>query len=62
MKLKIFISYGHGDYTQVVDLLFEALKREGHEPWKDDKYEGQSGIAPGADFTKEIYKSSDILN
>ena len=57
--MKIFISYGHGDHTQVVDLLFDALIREGHEPWKDDRYEGRSGIPAGRDFTEEIYRQID---
>ena len=57
--MKIFISYGHQDHTQIVDLLFDALLREGHEPWKDDRYEGISGIPAGNDFTEKIYKAID---
>ena len=57
--MKIFISYGHEDHTQVVDLLFDALVREGHEPWKDDRYEGNSGIPAGQDFTELIYQAID---
>lgn len=57
--MKIFISYGHNDHTQVVDLLFDALIREGHEPWKDDRYEGTSGIPAGRDFTELIYQTID---
>ncbi len=57
--MKIFISYGHNDHTQVVDLLFDALIREGHDPWKDDRYEGSSGIAAGQDFTQVIYEAID---
>ena len=57
--MKIFISYGHGDYTALVDRLFDALTAEGHEPWKDDRYEGKSGIAPGEDFTEVIYRAID---
>ena len=57
--MKIFISYGHNDHTQLVDLLFDALIREGHEPWKDDRYEGSSGIAAGRDFTQVIYEAID---
>ena len=57
--MKIFISYGHGDHTQVVDRLFDALIREGHEPWKDDRYEGSSGIPAGQDFTELIYRTID---
>ena len=57
--MKIFISYGHEDHTQLVDLLFDALMREGHEPWKDDRYEGKSGIPAGNDFTEKIYQAID---
>ncbi len=57
--MKIFISYGHNDYTELVDRLFDALGKEGHEPWKDDRYEGSSGIAAGEDFTEVIYRAID---
>ena len=57
--MKIFISYGHNDYPQLVDRLFDALLDAGHQPWKDDRYEGHSGIAPGEDFTKVIYAAID---
>ena len=57
--MKIFISYGHNDYTELVDRLFDALTAAGHQPWKDDRYEGSSGIAPGQDFTEVIYKAID---
>lgn len=57
--MKIFISYGHNDHTELVNLVFDALKAEGHEPWKDDRYEGASGIASGQDFTEVIYRAID---
>lgn len=57
--MKVFISYGHRDHTKVVDKLFDALKKEGLEPWKDDRYEGESGIPAGEDFTKHIYQVID---
>ncbi|MBQ7088950.1 MAG: TIR domain-containing protein [Clostridia bacterium] len=60
--MKVFISYGHDDYTQVVDRLFDALVREGHEPWKDDRYEGNSGIPAGQDFTQVIYQAIDAAD
>ena len=53
--MKIFISYGHGDYPELVDLLFDTLKNAGHEPWKDDRFEDRSGINPGEDFTEKIF-------
>ena len=57
--MRIFISYGHNDYVELVDRLFDALREAGHEPWKDDRYEGASGIAPGEDFTEVIFKAID---
>jgi hypothetical protein len=62
IPLKIFISYGHNDYTALVDRLFDALTEAGHQPWKDDRYEGNSGIAPGQDFTEVIYKAIDACD
>lgn len=62
--MKIFISYGHNDHTALVDALFDALLRDGHQPWKDDRYEGSSGIPAGADFTAVIYdaiRDSDFV-
>ena len=57
--MKIFISYGHNDHTRLVNALFDALERAGHEPWKDDRYEGWSGIPAGRDFTQVIYRAID---
>ncbi len=57
--MKVFISYGHNDYTELVDRVFDELTDKGHDPWKDDRYEGRSGIAPGQDFTKVIYDAID---
>lgn len=57
--MRIFISYGHNDHTALVDLLFDALLQAGHQPWKDDRYEGSSGIYPGEDFTQVIYDAID---
>lgn len=62
--MKIFISYGHNDHTALVDALYDALLRDGHEPWKDDRYEGTSGIPAGEDFTNIIYdaiRESDFV-
>ncbi len=39
---KVFISYGHGDYTALVDAVFDALTEAGHMPWKDDRF-GRAG-------------------
>ena len=30
--MKIFISYGHNDHTALVDALYDALLKEGHDP------------------------------
>lgn len=57
--MKIFISYGHNDHAALVDRLFDALLQAGHEPWKDDRYEGSSGIYAGEDFTQVIYDAID---
>ncbi|MBQ2732755.1 MAG: TIR domain-containing protein [Clostridia bacterium] len=57
--MKVFISYGHNDYTELVDRVFDALSAKDHTPWKDDRYEGHSGIAPGQDFTQVIYDAID---
>ena len=57
--MKIFISYGHDDHTELVDRLFDALLAAGHTPWKDDRYEGCSGIPAGEDFTQVIYDAID---
>ena len=62
--MKIFISYGHNDHTALVDALYDALLRDGHQPWKDDRYEGSSGIPAGEDFTAVIYdaiRDSDFV-
>ena len=62
--MKIFISYGHNDHTALVDALYDALLKEGHAPWKDDRYEGRSGIPAGDDFTRVIYdaiRDSDFV-
>jgi len=62
--VKVFISYGHGDYTALVDAVFDALVEAGHQPWKDDRYEGMSGIPAGEDFTQVIYdaiRDSDFV-
>ena len=66
--MKIFISYGHNDHTPLVDALYDALRKAGHEPWKDDRYDEyhrdedqhrkdafSSGVHAGADFTQVIY-------
>ena len=50
--MKFFIIYGHNDHIKLVDALFDALISAGHEPWKDDRYEGYSGISAGQDFTQ----------
>lgn len=60
--MKIFISYGHLDHTDVVDQLFDSLIQADHEPWKDDRYEGNSGIPAGRDFTEVIYKAIDAAD
>ena len=52
--MKIFISYGHNDHTSLVNAVFDSLLQAGHAPWKDDRYEGASGIAPGKDFVEII--------
>ncbi len=57
--MKIFLSYGHNDHTKLVDMVFNALREEGHKPWKDNRYEGESGIPAGEDFTKLIYSTID---
>lgn len=57
--MKIFISYGHNDHIKLVNLLFDKLIEAGHSPWKDDRYEGFSGIPAGEDFTKVIEKAID---
>ncbi len=62
--MKIFISYGHNDHVALVDALYDALLRDGHQPWKDDRYEGSSGIPAGEDFTAVIYdaiRDSDFV-
>lgn len=62
--MKVFISYGHKDHTALVDALFDALREDGHMPWKDDRYEGESGISAGEDFSRVIYDailSSDLV-
>ena len=64
MALSIFISYGHNDHSKLIDRFFDAISEHGHKPWKDNRYEGISGIAPGKDFTDIIYeaiKNSDFV-
>ena len=65
--MRIFISYGHNDHVALVNAVFDELKKAGHEPWKDDRYEYRenertSGIVPGADFTQVIYDAIDACD
>lgn len=53
--MKIFISYGHNDYEELVNAVYDDLRKNGHEVWKDNRYEDNSGIPAGADFTEVIY-------
>ena len=57
--MKIFLSYGHNDHTKLVDMVFDALRKERHQVWKDNRYEGESGIPAGENFTKLIYDTID---
>ena len=58
--MTIFISYGHNDYTELVNRVYDALKKAGHEPWKDDRFEREGGgIAAGQDFTDVIYQKME---
>ena len=52
--MKIFISYGHGDHTEIVDRVCDALVQAGYEIWKDDVFQNGGGIAPGQDFEAVI--------
>ncbi len=55
--MKVFLSYGHNDHAALVNAVFDELTEAGHLPWKDDRYEGESGIPAGADFSDLIYKT-----
>ena len=57
--VKIFISYGHDDYENLVNAVYEELCKNGYEVWKDNRYEGESGIPAGDDFTDIIYSQID---
>jgi len=38
IKGSVFISYSHSSYTDIVDDLYDDLKKEGYRCFKDDRY------------------------
>ena len=57
--MKIFLSYGHNDHTKLVDMVFDALRKERHQVWKDNRYEGESGIPGGSERSRGKRSGAD---
>lgn len=57
---KIFLSYGHDENAEIVELIYKKLQERGHDPWID-KAKIKAGHDWRNEITKGINESSDFL-
>lgn len=57
---KVFLSYGHDENAEIVELIYKKLKERGHEPWID-KAKIKAGHDWRNEITKGINESSNFL-
>ena len=57
MKLRVFVSYGHDDYTTFAQSIAQQLEADGHEVWFDAQR-----IKPGGDWEQYIEDGLDWVS
>lgn len=57
---KVFLSYGHDENAEVVEIIYKHLKERGHSPWID-KAEIKAGNDWRDKITQGIIESNDFL-
>ena len=57
MKLRVFVSYGHDDYTTFAQSIAQQLEADGHEVWFDAQR-----IKPGGDWEQYIEEGLDWVS